>query len=195
VSFYPPKIDERFRSPAHLGEPQSSNAQGVSASFSCGSAVRFFLTIDTETGQITSAKFTTTGCGYMTAAADFLSEDITGRKLIELRGLHDTVIKKWIGNGLGEFPAVKKDCMNVAVAALHGALADFRAHRIEEWTGEKALICTCFGISEETIEIAINASGLQTVDEVTDACSAGGGCGSCQPLIQDILDAVHREML
>ena len=76
---------------------------------------------------------------------------------------------------------------------LQTALADFRALQIEEFIGEKALICTCFGVSEETIENLVFEESLATVEEVTDACNAGGGCGSCQPLIQEIIDAIRRE--
>jgi NAD(P)H-nitrite reductase large subunit len=67
-------------------------------------------------------------------------------------------------------------------------LPDFRAFQIEEWSGEKALICTCFGVSEETIENLVKENSLETIEEVTAACNAGGGCGSCQPLIQEIID-------
>jgi len=76
---------------------------------------------------------------------------------------------------------------------LQDAFADFRAFQIEEFTGEKALICTCFSVSEDTIENLVKENSLETVEEVTDACNAGGGCGSCQPLVQEIIDVVWRE--
>jgi NifU-like protein len=195
VSFYPPEISERFHRPRHPGRAAGANAGGVDASFSCGSIVRFSLYIDGESKEILAAKFTTNGCGYMAAAADLLAEKVTGRRLVELHGLHDEVIIGWIKDELGDFPLSRGDCMNACIASLHNALADFRARRIEEWQGEKALICTCFGVSEETIEAVIISQALHTVDEVTDACNAGGGCGSCQPLIQEILDSADSEML
>lgn len=181
--------------PKNAGEAVGTNARGVQASFVCGSAVRFSFRIDEASKEILDAKFTTTGCGYMIATADFLAEKITGKKLVQLHGLHDDVIARWIKDALGEFPAGRQDCMDVCISALHNTLADFRARQIEEWKGEKVLICTCFGVSEETIENAIRTESLQTVNEVTDACNAGGGCGSCQPLIQEILDSERSEML
>jgi NifU-like protein len=63
------------------------------------------------------------------------------------------------------------------------------AFQIEEFTGEKALICTCFGVSEETIERVIANNRCETVEEVSQKCNAGSGCGSCQPLIQEIIDS------
>jgi NifU-like protein len=75
---------------------------------------------------------------------------------------------------------------------LHAALAGYRARRVEEFSGEKALVCTCFGVSEETIERVVAEYEIETVEQVTDFCKAGGGCGTCQPLIQEILDDVAR---
>jgi len=45
-------------------------------------------------------------------------------------------------------------------------------------------------VSERTIESEIKKRGLTSVREVTKACNAGGGCGSCQPLIVEILESV-----
>jgi NifU-like protein len=195
VSFYPPKINERFSSPAFAGEAESANAEGVEASFICGSAVRFSLRIDEASKEILTARFRTNGCGYMVAAADVIAEKITGKKLVQLDGLHDEVILGWLEGETGEFPALRRQCASVCISALHKGLAHFRLLQIEEWRGEQALICTCFGVSEETIESCIRTRKLLTVDEVTVECNAGGGCGSCQPLIQDILDSAEREML
>jgi NifU-like protein len=89
---------------------------------------------------------------------------------------------------LGEFPAGRGHCPEIGLEALRAALADYRKFRIEEFSGEKALICTCFGVSEEKIEGVISELGLETVEEVGDACNAGSGCGSCRMLIQEMLD-------
>lgn len=195
MSFYPPKISERFHAPRYGGEAENANAAGVDASFSCGSVLHFSLEIDIGSKEILAAKFRTNGCGYMIAAADLLAEKITGKQLVQLHGLQDEVMTGWIAAELDMFPAARKDCLNVPISALHKALADFRAKQIEEWHGEKALICTCFGVSEETIESAVRDENLFSVEQVTDHCNAGGGCGSCQPLIQEILDSTRREVL
>jgi bacterioferritin-associated ferredoxin len=34
----------------------------------------------------------------------------------------------------------------------------------------------------------VRENSLETIEEITDVCGAGGGCGSCQPLIQEIID-------
>jgi len=52
---------------------------------------------------------------------------------------------------------------------------------------DEALICTCFCVSERTIEREIQDNNLRTIAEVTRACNAGGGCRSCYPLIEEML--------
>ncbi|HEY0049139.1 MAG TPA: iron-sulfur cluster assembly scaffold protein [Pyrinomonadaceae bacterium] len=191
MSFYPEKIGERFRAPRHAGKTSGANAVGTEASFVCGAAVRFTLRIEKETKEILEAKYQTSGCGFLIAAADALAEKIGGKKLIELHGLERAELQGQIENEIGKFPASRNHCVQLCADALQAALADFRAAQLEEFTGEKALICTCFGVSEETIERVAREYSLEIVEEVTEICRAGGGCGSCQPLIQDILENIR----
>jgi NifU-like protein len=188
VSFYPSEISEKFRAPRYAGKIEGANARATEASFVCGAAVRFALLIEKESKEILAARYQTSGCGFLIAAAEILAESVNRQKLIELHGLDHAELERQIENRLGEFPANRRHCMHLCLDALQAALADFRAAQLEEFTGEKALVCTCFGVSEETIERAIEENSLETVEQVIDVCRAGGGCGSCQPLIQDILE-------
>lgn len=56
--------------------------------------------------------------------------------------------------------------------------------------GEK--ICYCFEVYEKTIEQAVRAFGLRTVDEVKQATKAGCGCHTCHPEIEEILARCAR---
>ncbi len=193
VKFYSERIDDRFHAPKNVGGAADANAVGTTATFVCGAALRFSLRIKKDTKEIVEAKFKTNGCGYLIASADVLAEQITGKKLNELHGLDKSVLQAQIKGELGEFPENRKHCLDLCLETLQDAFADFRDSQIEEFTGEKALICTCFGISEEMIENLIKQNSLATIEDVTDACNAGGGCGSCQPLIQEIIDVVWLE--
>jgi NifU-like protein len=184
VTFYPSKISEHFSNPDNAGKAKFANAVGTNATFVCGSAVRITLQIFDK--RIVEAKFQTNGCGYLTAAADALAEIITEKELAELHGLED--LEKQIIAGLGEFPENRSHCLKLAIETLQAAFNDFRSAQLEEFTGEKALICTCFGVSEETIEKIISENTCLTVEDVSRLCNAGSGCGSCQPLIQEIID-------
>ena len=124
----------------------------------------------------------------MLAAADAIAEHVSGKDLTDLHGLADAELKKTIQKGLGEFPATRRECTAACIEALRAAFAHYRTKQIEEFRGEKALVCTCFGVTEETVEDLIVKNTLTIVDEVTDLCKAGSGCGSCRPLIQEMLD-------
>ena len=195
MSFYPEKINRRFYAPRNAGKAANANSVGTGASFVCGTFVRFFLDIDRQTKEIKDAKFKSNGCGFATAAADVLAEKIIGRHLTELHGLDKNELKTKLEAELEKFPESRSHCPEICLEALQGALADFRAFQLEEFAGEKALICTCFGVSEETIEKAIAGHSAETVEEVGEICNAGTGCGSCQFLIQELLDVYHSENL
>ena len=102
--------------------------------------------------------------------------------------------------GVGQNPAAlyeylkvepeNAQCVELACAALLDAVRDYSNAARDDWAGDEALICTCFFVSERTIEREIQAKGLTTVAEVTKACNAGAGCGSCHQLIQEILETV-----
>ncbi len=187
MKLYPKNVNNYFNSPKNSGLLEKADVNGKWASFICGISVEFSLQINDETKEILQAKFKTNGCGYVVATADFICEKIIGQRLTELHGLED--LENEHREGFGEFPDNRKHCSEICFDALHNALAKYRTAQIEEWTGEKALICTCFGVSEEGIEKEIAEHNLQTVEGVGDFCNAGTGCGSCQPLIQEILDS------
>ncbi len=195
MSIYPPEINKRFHAPQNTGKAEKTNAVGTGASFICGAFVRFYLEIDIQTKEIREAKFKTNACGFSIAAAEVLAEKIVGRKLNELHGFDKNILDNEIEGKLGKFPENRKHCAEICWNAVQSAFNDFRSFQIEEFTGEKALICTCFGVSEETIEKVIAENRSETVEEVTDACNAGGGCGSCQPLIYEIIDVYWNEKL
>jgi NifU-like protein len=186
--FYGEKISERFHNPQNAGKCEFTNAVGTSASFVCGSVLRFTLQISDQ--KIADAKFKVSGCGYLIATADLLAEIVINKQLTNLHGLES--FKQIIEEKLGNFPAERTHCLNLAFETLQSAFNDFRSRQIEEFSGDKALICTCFGVSEETIEKIISENNCETVEDVADICNAGSGCGSCQPLIQEIIDDLHN---
>ncbi|MEZ5426285.1 MAG: iron-sulfur cluster assembly scaffold protein [Pyrinomonadaceae bacterium] len=193
MGFYPEKVNRRFQRPQNGGKPAAGNASGTGASFLCGSVLRLGLRIDPKSKEIEEARFLTDGCGFAVASADFLAERLKGKKLTELHGAVKSELRDLIEGELGRFPPDRKHCPELFLDALTGALADFRARQIGEFAGEKAMICTCFGVSEERIENLIGAEALETVEEIGRACQAGTGCGSCQPLIREILDS-HNDI-
>jgi NifU-like protein len=179
---YPSNIDEVLGTSEHTGSIEGRNAEGVDANIQCGSWVRFALRIDD--GRIADIKYSTNGCGYMIDASEMLARRVKGSALSELHGLDPGSL---FSDDLSEISTSERQgCSAAAVAALKAALAEYRENVIAA-SGDKALACTCFGVTVDMIE-AIVSDGAITTDEVTTRCRAGGGCGSCRMLIQEIID-------
>jgi NifU-like protein len=156
---------------------ETSDAEGVDANMTCGSWVRFALRI--EEGIISTVGFTSNGCGPMIAAAEELSRYVDGVALSEFSGLDARISDV-------EALAERRPCAEAAVSALRKALAAYRENVLAA-SGDKALACTCFGVTIDTIETCVR-NGAVTTEAVTAACRAGGGCGSCRMLIQEVID-------
>lgn len=117
----------------------------------------------------------------LVAAASVLTEQVQGMNTAEAAVI-------------GQQPAAlsqteKVQCVALACNALLDGIREYSDAAREDWAGDEALICTCFFVSERTIEREVQTRGFTTVAEVTRACNAGGGCGSCHQLIQEILEA------
>jgi NifU-like protein len=187
VAIYPKPINERFRSPSNAAA-DGGGTKGTSASFLCGSFIEVSVGIGPDSDLIETATFRTNGCGFMVAAADVLCDWLTEKALSEMHGLGDPDLMRAIGDELGVFPDGRYQCATVVFQALRNAMAEYRERRIEEFQGEKALICTCFGVTEETLIDAIGQNGFTEVEQVSRTCRAGSGCGSCRFLIQELID-------
>lgn len=134
-----------------------------------------------EVHRVSQARFRAAGCDVLVASASLLTERIEGRTTAEAAALaqeHEMLV---------EIRPHHEHCPGLACDALLAAIREYSNAARDDWAGDEALICTCFFVSERTIEREIQTRGLTTVAEVTAACNAGGGCGSCHQLIQEIL--------
>ena len=48
-------------------------------------------------------------------------------------------------------------------------------------------VCHCEAVSDRAVNAAIS-SGARCIEDVTERCRAGGGCGSCHDVLQALLD-------
>ena len=186
MSYYPGRINEHFLNPRNVGEvrAEAKGVVGEAGSLACGAILRLSLEIDAERQSIADAKFKAVGCGYLVASASVLTETIKDLAVGRAAQLGESAITDWFE----EWPPERAHCAALCHEALMTALVNHHHATREEWAGDEALICTCFGVSEKRIEQAIRERSLHTVAEVTRACHAGGGCQSCHPLIVDILE-------
>lgn len=191
VSYYPVKIEELFRSPEHVGAIENPAATGSAGARECGAVARLSLEIDPVDHLIGAARFRSSGCGYAVAALELLCSMLNGTTVPDAASLlgSDRAWNTFVIEQLGEVELGRRHCLALARDTLAATLRDHRSNYPEHAPGEEALICTCFFVSERTIEAAVRDHALTTIDEVTQSCRAGGGCGSCHPLIAEIIDA------
>lgn len=191
MSYYPSRINEHFLEPRNVGDISHASTSAEAGSFTCGAILRLSLLIDTQTQRIADAQFRAVGCGYLVASASMMTEIIKGLTTAEAANasgfLPETLMEYF-----GVPPLDKAHCARLCSEALLEAVTRYSQRVRDEWSGEEALICTCFGISEKRIEQAISEKSLHSVAEVTTACNAGGGCQSCRPLIEEILEVYWR---
>jgi NifU-like protein involved in Fe-S cluster formation/bacterioferritin-associated ferredoxin len=188
VSIYPQPISEIASFPEFTGYCHDrEEALGKSASFICGSFVRFSLRVDRVTKRVEEIRYNSNGCGFAVATAETLARELHGTGLTDLHGTDQ--IADRIQSKLGDFPPGRAHCSDMVIDALRAALANYRERVIEEFQGEKALICTCFGVAEETIVNLIEEHRVSDLSEFSEVSNAGSGCGSCQMLIWELIEA------
>ncbi|MBC8030727.1 MAG: iron-sulfur cluster assembly scaffold protein [Pyrinomonadaceae bacterium] len=180
---------ELFLNPRNVGDAAQPSFIGRSSSFNCGAALRISLQVD-RSQRIIEAKFKAAGCSALVASASLLTDQVIGKTTGEAAELGQQ--PGAIENLLCGFAEDRIDCAALVCEALLSAIARYSDTVRNEWNGDEALVCTCFGVSERTIEREIQENHLSTIAEVTRACNAGAGCRSCYPLIEDIMDDYWR---
>ncbi|HMO80550.1 MAG TPA: iron-sulfur cluster assembly scaffold protein [Pyrinomonadaceae bacterium] len=188
VGVYPEKVARRARAPKNVGSFGSDFVYGRAASFECGAAMVIELRIAGKPGVIEAGRFRTSGCGYMVATAELLISYLKGRQLTDLHSLPDDEIMTLLSRELDIGENERTGCRIVVLEALRGALALHRETVVSRYQGDSPLVCSCFGVSEEVIAEAIRATADATIATVGEKTKAGTGCGSCQLVLQSLID-------
>jgi NifU-like protein len=180
-------VSNHFLNPLNVGDLDEPCFTGRAGSFICGATTRLSIQID-GSHNICDAKFRAAGCEVLIASLSILTERVKGKSTADAASMG-----KRPEASLAELDidSSHSHCTQLACDALVSAIREYSDAARDEWAGDEALICSCFFVSEKTIEREIKQRGLTTVREVTRACNAGGGCGSCQPLIVEILESMR----
>jgi len=184
---YTDKVKDHFLNPRNVGEIEDADGVAEVGSIACGDALKFTFKLD-ESGRIKDARFKTFGCASAIASASALTEMIRGMTVEEA----SKVTNQDIANYLGGLPQEKMHCSVLGREALEEAISYYKGS--PEKAEEEKIVCECFGVTEKEIERAIRENRLRTVEEVTNYTKAGGGCGNCHPVIQEIIDRVLSVM-
>ena len=187
---YSEKVLDHYRNPRNVGKIEDADLIGDAGSLACGDSLKLYIKLDGD--KIKDAKFLTFGCGSAVASSSILTEMIIGKTLDEVR----KITNKDIADELGGLPQEKMHCSVMGQEALEDALKKYYGEDVEIGFRKEPVdkvVCTCFNVTENQIWEAIKINGLKTVEEVTNYTKAGGACGRCKGLIQDILDTYYKK--
>jgi NifU-like protein len=187
---YTAKVKDHFLHPRNVGVIDEPDGVGEVGSLACGDALKLMFKLD-DAARIVDVKFQTFGCASAIASSSALTEIVKGMTVEEA----EKVTNKHIADYLGGLPEQKMHCSVMGREALEAAIADYRGEDVgkQELAGE--IVCTCFGVTEDEIERVIRDGNLDSVEDVTNYCKAGGGCGGCQGEIAAILSKVRGESI
>ena len=185
---YTDKLKDHFFNPRNVGEIQDPDGIGEVGSLACGDALRLTFKLD-DNGKIADARFKTFGCASAIATSSVLTEMIKGMTLEQAR----KVTNKDIAEYLGGLPEQKMHCSVMGREALEAAIENYHTGGTKKRELEGKVVCTCFGVTEKEIERVIRENDLTTIEQVTNYCKAGGGCGGCHGEIEKIIEAVQGE--
>jgi len=185
---YTDKVRDHFFNPHNVGEVQDPDGIGEVGSLACGDALKLTFKLG-ENGRIKDAKFKTFGCASAIATSSVLTEMIKGLTLDEAV----KVTNKDIAERLGGLPEQKMHCSVMGREALEAAVENYRSGGKKKHEIEGEVVCTCFGVTDKEIERVIRENDLAAVDEVTNYCKAGGGCGGCQGAIEKKIETIQGD--
>ena len=185
---YTDKLKDHFFNPRNVGEIKNPDGVGEVGSLACGDALKLMFKLD-ENGKIVDARFKTFGCASAIATSSVLTEMIKEKTLDEAAKISN----KDISDFLGGLPEQKMHCSVMGREALEAAIENCRTGSREKRQLEGNIICTCFGVTDREIERVIRENNLATVEDVTNYCKAGGGCGGCRSEIEKIITKVQGD--
>jgi NifU-like protein len=187
---YTDKVRDHFFNPRNVGEIENPDGVGEVGSLACGDALKLTFKLDNN-DRIKDAKFKTFGCASAIATSSVLTEMIKGLTIDEAA----KVTNKDIADYLGGLPEQKMHCSVMGREALEAAIENYRGGGQIKHQLEGKLVCTCFGVTDKEIERVILENNLTTVEQVTNYCKAGGGCGGCKGEIEKIIEKVQGDKI
>jgi NifU-like protein len=185
---YTDKVLDHFLNPRNVGEIENPDGTGEVGSLACGDALRLTFKLDND-GRIKDAKFKTFGCASAIATSSVLTEMIKGMTLEQAA----KVTNKDIADYLGGLPEQKMHCSVMGREALEAAIENYQSGGTKKHELEGEVVCTCFGVTKSEIERVIRDNDLTTVEQVTNYCKAGGGCGGCHGQIEKIIEDIQGQ--
>ena len=186
---YTDKVLDHFRNPRNVGMIEKPDGVGTVGSLACGDALTLMFKLGADQ-RIAEVKFKTFGCASAIASSSALTEMVIGKTVEEAARITNQQIAEYLGG----LPEQKMHCSVMGREALDAAIHNYRTGEtvVRDLHDEK-IVCACFGVSENEVLRVVRENSLTTVEQITNFCKAGGGCGQCKPELQALLDQVEAE--
>lgn len=187
---YSPKVLDHFQHPRHAGlldaaGPGEKLVSADAGMITRGDALRLALKIRESDGVIVDARFQNFGSGLPIASSSCLCEMLIGTPVDAALNIS----ARDLDAALDGLPELQQKRPVLALEALDAAIRIYRGQPAKAPVDTReAPLCSCFQVCEAEIEKAVRLRGLKSVDEITAATRAGGGCHTCHPDLEEILD-------
>lgn len=191
---YSAKVLDHFQHPRHAGLLDAALESGVrvvsadAGLITRGDALRLALKIRENDNRIVDARFQNFGSGLPIASSSCLCEMLIGKTLDEA----GKIGAKDLDAALDGLPELQHKRPVLALEALTRAVRVYRGEPERSAGSGEPMLCTCFCVPESEIEKAVRLRGLKSIDDITEATRAGGGCHTCHPELEEILGRCER---
>lgn len=115
-AMYSAQVLDHFENPRNVGEIDDADAAAEAENPVCGDVMRLTLRIAGE--RVVEARFKAKGCVASVACASMLTQLVTGKSLVEARG----VSREKLSLMLGGLPQASEHAAQLAVDVLRAAL-------------------------------------------------------------------------
>jgi NifU-like protein len=176
----PRVVLEHFRNPRNKRAMPDATAKGEVEGRRPGEALTFYIRLGAD-GRVADASFTNTGDRQSDPSASVLTTLVRGLTVDELEAIDVRDVASRLESP--DNPGVATsgfEALQAAIAALRGKPNPF--------LDQGPLVCHCFHVRAGKIRTYVRERGLKTVEEVNRWTRACGGCRSCRPDIELILD-------
>lgn len=116
-------VMDHFSDPRNVGEMPDSNAVGETGNPIDGDKIKIFIKV--KDNVLVDVKFKTFGCGAAIAASSMITVLAIGKTLEDALNIQN----EDVSNALGELPAEKLLCSNIAADALHNAIRNYLSNK------------------------------------------------------------------
>jgi nitrogen fixation NifU-like protein len=117
MDLYREEILDHYKHPHHFGHLEHADLQFHDSNPFCGDEITLELKV--EDGRVTDVAFSGHGCAISRASASLLSDEIIGKTVEELRGMHKEQVLDLLGIEVGP---VRMKCALLSFKALKGAV-------------------------------------------------------------------------